>query len=368
MFRSAPRLLHPAAWWLWALALAFASMRTNNPLLLLTIAVVAAIVVTARRGRAPWARAYGLLLKLGVLTVVITVGLQVVIGTRYPGHTVFTLPSIPLPHWLGGISLGGPVTGEALLNSAVTGLRLGVLIACFGAANALAHPARLVRILPSALYEVGVAIVVALTFVPQLAESVVRVHAAQRLRGRSLTGIRGLRGLLVPVLEEALERAIAVAASMDSRGYGRRAQQPTLTRRLSAAGVLAGLGGAVVGTYSIISTSGHALGVTLLCCGVGLALGAGFFAGRRVHRTRYRPDRWRAAEWLVVGCGGIVAATYALTVHDPVTTGVPLAWPALRIVPFIATLIAALPTVATPEVPSGLPKPNPLPVREKVAA
>ena len=46
--------------------LAYASMRTNDPLLLLTIAAVAALVVSARRGRAPWARAYGLLLKLGL--------------------------------------------------------------------------------------------------------------------------------------------------------------------------------------------------------------------------------------------------------------------------------------------------------------
>jgi energy-coupling factor transport system permease protein len=363
-----PRLLHPGAWWLWALALAFASMRTNDPLLLITIAVVAAVVVAARRGRAPWARAYGLLLKLGLLTVVVTMALQVLLGTRYPGHTLLTLPSAPLPHWLGGISLGGPITGEALLNSFVTGLRLAVLIACFGAANALAHPARLVRILPAALYEVGVAVVVALTFVPQLAESVVRVRAAQRLRGRSVTGLRGLRGLLVPVLAEGLERAIMLAASMDSRGYGRRAHQPVAARRLSAAGVLLGLGGSVVGTYEIIAADGRTLGVALLCCGVGVALAAGFVAGRRTHRTRYRPDQWRWPEWLVTSCAATVAVTYALTVHDPVTTGVPLAWPTLRIAPFLATLVAALPAVLTPEVPGAETKPVAAAALQKVAA
>jgi energy-coupling factor transport system permease protein len=363
-----PRLLHPAAWWLWALALAFASMRTNDPLLLLTIAAVAAIVVASRRGRAPWARAYGLLLKLGLFTVVVTMVLQILLGARYPGRKLFTLPSVALPHWIGGISLGGTITGEAMLNAFVSGLRLAVLLACFGAANALAHPARLVRILPAALYEVGVAVVVALTFVPQLAESVVRVRAAQRLRGRSITGLRGLRGLLVPVLEEGLERAIALAASMDSRGYGRRAQQPKLARRISAAGVLLGLGGAVVGTYRIISADGQKLGIALLCSGVGLAMCAGFVAGRRVHRTRYRPDPWRGSEWLVVGCAAVVAIAFALTVHDPVTTGVALAWPRLRIVPFLAVLVAALPAVLTPEVPSGQPKARAAVVAERVAA
>ena len=355
--RAAPRLLHPAAWWLWALALAYSSMRTNDPLLLLTIAAVAAVVVGARRGRAPWARAYGLLLRLALLTVVVTVLLQVLLGARYPGHTLFTLPAVPLPSWLGGLSLGGPITGEAVLNAFVSGLRLAVLITCFGAANALAHPARLTRILPAALYEVGVAVVVAMTFVPQLAESLVRVRSAQRLRGRAITGLRGIRGIAVPVLEEALERAIALAASMDSRGYGRRANLPTATRRLSGAGVLIGLGAAVVGTYQVISAGGgHRVGLVLLCAGTGLAVVAGFVAGRRVQRTRYRPDPWRGPEWLVVGCGAAVAVTYALTVHDALTLGVPYAWPTLRLVPFLATLIGAVPAVATPDVPAAAPR------------
>jgi energy-coupling factor transport system permease protein len=354
--RQTARLLHPAAWWLWALSLAYASMRTNDPLLLLTIAAVVGVVVSARRGRAPWARAYGLLLKLGLLTVAVTMLLQVLLGARYPGHTIVTLPAVPLPSWLGGVSIGGAITGEALLNAFVSGLRLAVLIACFGAANALAHPARLARILPAALYEVGVAIVVAMTFVPQLAESVVRVRAAQRLRGRSVTGLRGLRGVAVPVLEEALERAISLAASMDSRGYGRRAHLPAITRRLSGAGVLVGLGAAVVGTYQVIAAgNGHRLGVLLLCSGTALAVAAGFVAGRRVRRTRYRPDPWRGPEWLVVGCGAVVAGTYALTVHDALTEGVALAWPTLRVVPFLATLVAAVPAFATPAVPTGLP-------------
>jgi energy-coupling factor transport system permease protein len=291
-----------------------------------------------------------------MLTIVVTVLLQVLLGARYPGHTLVSLPAVPLPSWLGGISLGGPITGEALLNAFVSGLRLAVLITCFGAANALAHPARLARILPAALYEVGVAIVVALTFVPQLAESLVRVRSAQRLRGRSIAGLRGLRGVAVPVLEEALERAISLAASMDSRGYGRRAHLPALTRRLSGGGVLVGLAAAVAGTYQVISAGGgHRLGIALLSGGTALAIVAGFVAGRRVQRTRYRPDPWRGPEWLVVACGGVVAAAYTVDVHDALTEGVAFAWPTLQVVPFLATLVAAVPAFATPDVPTGVP-------------
>ena len=47
---------------------------------------------------------------------------------------------------------------------------------------------------------------------------------------------------------------------------------------------------------------------------------------------------------LVVGCGAVVALTYVFTVHDALTEGVPLAWPTLRIVPFLATLVAVVPS------------------------
>lgn len=347
-----PRLVHPGAWWLWALSLAFAAMRTTNVLLLLTIAAVAAFVVSARRGRAPWAEAYRLLFGFALLTIVATLVLQILLGTRTPGHVLVDLPSVPLPHWTGGLSLGGAITGEALLNSFDAGLRLAVLITCFGAANALAHPARLLRILPAALYEVGVAIVVALTFVPQLAESLVRVRSAQRLRGRPITGLRGLRGIVVPVLEESLERAIGLAASMDSRGYGRRTQQRPAVRRLTATAVLAGFGVAIAGTYQLIDPgTSHRLGLALLVAGTGLATAGGMLAGRRTRRTRYRRDLWGWPEWLVVGCGAVVVLVYQLQVRDASAAGLPLAWPSLDLMPFLATLVAGIPAFATPAVP-----------------
>lgn len=347
-----PRFIHPGAWWLWALCLAFAAMRTTNILLLLTIAAVAAFVVSARRGRAPWAEAYRLLFAFGLLSIVVTLLLQIVLGTRTPGHVLVHLPSLDLPHWTGGLTVGGPITGEALLNSFDAGLRLAVLITCFGAANALAHPARLLRILPAALYEVGVAIVVALTFVPQLAESVVRVRSAQRLRGRPITGLRGLRGIAVPVLEESLDRAIVLAASMDSRGYGRRVEQGRAVRRVIAGAVLCGFGAGIVGTYQLIDPgANHRLGLVLLVAGTGLATIGGFTAGRRTRRTRYRPDVWQWPEWVVVGCGAVVVAAYQLRVHDTVSAGVALAWPRLELLPFVATLVAAVPAFTTPPVP-----------------
>ena len=75
--------------------------------------------------------------------------------------------------------------------------------------------------MPPALYEIGTALVVAVTVFPQLAESARRVRAAQALRGGERGRVGRLRRLLVPVLEDALERSLALAAGMDARGYGR---------------------------------------------------------------------------------------------------------------------------------------------------
>ena len=70
---------------------------------------------------------------------------------------LFTLPEIPLPAAAAGIRIGGPVSLEGVLAALYDGLRLATLLICIGAANALANPKRLLKSLPGALYELGVA-------------------------------------------------------------------------------------------------------------------------------------------------------------------------------------------------------------------
>ncbi|HEY1830574.1 MAG TPA: energy-coupling factor transporter transmembrane component T [Acidimicrobiales bacterium] len=352
-----PRALHPVAWWLWALCLATAVSATTNPLLLLLVLCVLGVVVSNRRTEAPWARAFKYYLYLALSVIVIRVLFRTIFGGDVDAptmHVIFTLPHIPLPSWMAGVQLGGAVTWEGTCSALYDGLRLATMLCCIGAANTLANPKRALRVLPGALYELGTAVVVALSVAPQLIESVQRVSKARKLRGGTTKGRRHvLRTIAIPVLEDALERSLRLAAGMDSRGYGRTGPASPRTRRITGALMLLGLCGLCAGAYGLTdsSTPGAfrlpALLVGAVLCCIGL-----FFGSRRVRRTKYRSDPWRAPEWVVVLSGLVpmvvllVSPGMSLESLNPSTD--PLTWPTLPVVAVVAILVAAVAAVASP--------------------
>ena len=346
------------AWWIWAIGLATAVSRTTNPLLLLLVLAVLGFVIANRRTEAPWARAFKYYLGMALVVVVIRVGFRVIFasGVTSTDHVLFTLPHLQTPSWYAGIQLGGPVSLEATLSASVDGLRLGTLLCCIGAANALANPKRALRVLPGALYELGVAVVVAITVAPQLVESVQRVVRARRLRAGRSAGIHALRSVVIPVLEDALERSLLLAASMDSRGYGRTSNATAASRRITAGLMLAGMLGLCTGVYGLLDASTpRYLGLPALLIG-GSVCAAGLFTGsRRVTRTTYRPDPWLAPEWTVTGCGVLAAVVLVVTTgHGAAELNpsfYPLHWPPLPIVPALAILVAAIAAFVAPPPP-----------------
>jgi energy-coupling factor transport system permease protein len=342
-----PRDLHPVAWWLWAIGCAAGASMTTNPLLLLLLVGVATVVVVARRGVQPWARSFRLYVGLGVLIVVLRVGFRVLFGgyAGTGGHVLLALPAIPLPGWVAGVTLLGPLTREALLAGLYDGLRLATIVICVGAANSLANPKRLLRSVPPALYEIGTALVVAVTVLPQFADSVRRVRAAQALRAGESGRVARLRRLLVPVLEDALERSLALAAGMDARGYGRAGDLGRGRRRATATLLLAGLVGICVGGYAVLDrTAPRWLALPMLALGALGALSGLLSAGRRVQRSRYRPDPWRWPELAVVA-GGLATA---LLLRWVATSQPAIAFPALTVVPTVSgvALLAVLTALA----------------------
>ncbi|MEU1281602.1 CbiQ family ECF transporter T component [Streptomyces sp. NPDC005805] len=364
-----PRTLHPVAWWIWALALATAVSRTNNPLLLFLVLAVLGHVITMRRTEAPWARGFKYYLYLALTVVAIRVVFRAVFATGITprDHFLFSLPRIPTPDWYAGIQIGGPVSLEALLSAATDGLRLACMLCCIGAANTLANPKRALRVLPGALYELGVAVTVSISVAPQLVQSVQRIARARRLRAGRAQGMRALRGIVIPVLEDALERSLRLAAAMDSRGYGRAGTATRRSRRLTGVFMLLGMCGLCAGAYGLLdATAPTLLGLPALAAGSLLCVAGLRLGGRRVTRTTYRPDPWRFPEWAVAGVGVLSAVLlFANTGYDPAALNpsfYPLSWPTLPMVPAAAILLAGTagflappPTAPAPAAPTASP-------------
>lgn len=340
------RPVHPLAWWGWAAGLAVATTRTSNPLVVALLVAAVTAVVAARRDDSPWARAFPAYLVLGAVIVAFRVVFHVLVGLKAGGPVVLSLPEVDLPGWAAGITLLGDVHLGGLLAAAWSGLSLAALVVCVGAANALANPKRALRSLPASLHHLGTAVVIAVTVTPQLVSSVVRVRRAQRLRGRTGRGPRAWLSYVQPVLTDALDRSIALAASMDSRGYARTL--PGTSDAGVGAALLLALLAAALGTYGLLDAASPPwMGGPLLAGGAVVALLAARAAGRRVRRTRYRPDPWRAAETTVAGCGllaglGIVVAARL----DPAAFAPsPLTWPPLPVPALLGALLAAAPAV-----------------------
>lgn len=364
-----PRSLHPGAWWLWAIGLAAAASRTQNPVPLLLILVVGFLVVSARRSTAPWAKSYGAFLKMALLIIAIRIVFQALLSTGSQGPTVlFTLPSIPMPED-SGLKLGGQITLEAVLTALYAGLQLGTILCCIGAANALGSARRLLRYVPGALYEIGVACVIALTFAPQLVTDAQRVRAAHRLRGRSTRGLGSLTRLAMPVLEGALEHSVELAAAMDSRGYGRTTDTARVSRRLTGTLVFGGLLGVCVGVYGLLDgTTSSWLGLPMLLAGSALAALGISAGGRRTGRTKYRPDPWALPEWLVTGCGVVAAAAMFVNVElapEQLFLASVTMVPPVPLLACAGILVAALPAVLAPPLP--VVRPADVPATEPAA-
>ena len=370
--------LHPWAWWAWALLLATGISLTTNPLLLGLLALAITAVVLLRRSDAPWARSVGAYFALAGVVIAIRMVFQIILGARVGTTVVFALPELHLPDWAQGIRLGGPVSAEALLGTAYDALRLATMLLCLGAANALANPRRALRSVPAALYEASVAVVIALSVAPQLIESGQRVAGAPPPRGGRAGGGGAIVALLVPVLEDAIERSLALAAGMEARGFGRtvdlRHRGRLLALMLGAAMLL------TVGVFLFLDGSHPTLGVGFALVGATGTFTGLRLTGRRLRVTRHRPEPWGLRETGVALAGAGAAATVWMLGPDilvPATE--PLAWPQLPLIGLVAAALAALPlALSAPRraMPTDLPaslgvadrlRPRPR-ARERVAA
>lgn len=322
-----PATIHPAAWWLWALGISVAVTRTTNPLLLVLMMTVVVVTVITRGKR----RDLTMYLWLAGVIIVIRLLFRVVLGGDATGTILFELASLPLPDWMNGVTIGGPVTVESLQAVLSEGLRLAAIVITFGAANSITDVRRLLALTPGALYEAGTAVSIGLTLAPRLIETAQQVNRAQNLRGIRMRGPSRLRRVVVPVLAGALHGSVTMASSMDARGYGRIAGVLPGRRHTVSALLLLGVVGVLIGFYGLLDLTANLPGAALVVIGSVLAVVGVKLGAPSVGRTRYRPDAWNSRAILVASSGIAAALLMSIgAVGDPsgfhTTPGI---WPQL---------------------------------------
>lgn len=180
-------------------------------------------------------------LRAAAALAVVFVAVRVVYRVLFHGADGTGAVLLPLPVWrlsapFSHVEILGPVTVDGLTDAALSAVPIALMILACGAVNAVIDISRLLArgARSGVLQGVARAVSIAWATLPSLADSVRSARFAQRLRGER-AGVR----LLAPVLEHTLERATAVAAALELRGYAGRglagdAMPPAVLRGFAA--------------------------------------------------------------------------------------------------------------------------------------
>jgi energy-coupling factor transport system permease protein len=112
--------------------------------------------------------------------------------------------------------------------------------------------------------------------------------------------------------------------------------------------------------FGLLSGTGSSwMGLPTLLAGSLLAAGGIHLGGRRTGRTTYRPDPWALPEWLVAGSGLVAAVAMFVTLGTDPSSLVLASITAVPPVPVLATvgiLVAMLPAILAPPLPTPEPE------------
>jgi energy-coupling factor transport system permease protein len=287
MNTNAPPLLDARAWLIWLLATAVSTMLIRNPLYLIIVLLAVQVVAVMCGGR-------GTAVRFSLWRI----GLTILLFSTLFNFLFVHVGATVLWRWpLSWPYIGGAMTVEAAVFGVINGLVLLTLLATFLAFNTIVPVSDLVRLIPAAFRDLGVVLLIALTYVPETIEHWQRIREAQAIRGHQVKGIRDFRPIFIPLLIGGLERAMALAEAMVSRGYGATmtVERPLGTRLGLLAGLLLGLSGWLLSFWL------GWWGWLLLGLGLALLVGLIWHMGRGVRRTHYQPWRWSWRETLVAG-------------------------------------------------------------------
>ena len=219
IYERRPSPLHAARAWVgagWCVTLGLVALSVEQPLVLgVLLGCVIAAAFAARAGRRvaltlAWGVPFALVIAL-VNTLVTRDGVTVIV--RGFGLPVFGQTDITL---------------EAVVYSAILGLRFLIVIGCAGLLAACVDPDELLRSVRRVSVRSGVTAAVATRLVPVLARDARRLAEARRTLGAD--DDRRRVAVLRAVMAGALDRATDVAATLEVRGFA-LARRPGRERR-----------------------------------------------------------------------------------------------------------------------------------------
>ncbi len=279
------------------------SLLTRNPPYLIITLLTAALSYSQHQGKtaAPW----GVFLKAGLVIWMLTVPFNALF-VHHGDRVIFSLP----PKWP---LIGGPITLEAVIYGAVSGLALFTILLIFATYNAQVSHHELLRHTPGFLYQASLATSIAITFVPQMLASAQEIREAQMVRGHRFRKLKDMLPLFMPLLTSGLERAMQLAESMESRGFcGNLAPigwRREVGQRLAT---LLGLLGLAVGLFLSAYFRQHSQPGWIIAGAGALFLLAVFRAqGSRVRRSHYRRSTWDRTDTIVSIASGLVLSIFA---------------------------------------------------------
>jgi energy-coupling factor transport system permease protein len=279
-------MLHPITWVVWTVAVAAIASMTQNPLYLTILLGIVTLQYLSASKRRAHSQGWDVLLRdaLGLALLIVPFN---ALNAHGGSHVLFSLPdSWPI--------IGGNITLEAILWGVATALGLLVLVVLFAGFSLQVSQAQVLRLTPAFLYEAGLIVSIALTFIPQMILSAQEIREAQLIRGHRMRRARDTLPLVTALLTTGLERSLQLAESMEARGFGNVKPLPpardVLYKVLSLLALSGILGGAFAATY-LESWRWAGWSMLALCA---LALIALFWAqGKRLTRTRYRHEAWQ---------------------------------------------------------------------------
>lgn len=299
--------LHPTTTWLCALALLVAASASQSLwfVAFLSVGCIAAMFSIERRANFESKPGRGALLYLWLASIAVFA--RLIFGLIFGGSPTnssnpangwqFSLPDLWLNLGFGApVHILGTVTGAQLENFTLLGTRVAAMIAIVGLANFTADPRALLKSAPAALYEVSLAMAMAINFGPQLVASAERIRRARQLRSSNQKRI-SLGALVTGVLQDSIEKSLRLAESMDARGFGSTARS-TVTSRAAAFMPLLAIAGLGCGCWFVLAgnpvAAWLAFGITALVAGALLKLKP------KSARTRYRKVKRTTRDWVAL--------------------------------------------------------------------